>query len=558
MSNQNVPNPPKFGGPINAQGPVTEKDWDALYRWFLSVTNKANSSVTGPEASILTLQPAPIGNRGISGDEAIGTFLSFAPPRVPVPQDIESILPTALALQRPASSRPPQDDLNGYLFSSLAIPAPLKFVPDPIPPVVSAGTVVAEHKDRVAIGTGTVSGSTLTWVSGPLYQSYWVGKQIAIQDVLFVVASVAGTTSLTVTGTPTSGAVSWQMEYFFANRYPAGQLLFEIDRTVIYSNSGSSGTGNLVGGTVLNWVTGPLFSPYWAGLVVFVSGTLYTIVSSGRFSMVLSASLSAASGVSWSAPQPSTWYYAAGTMIGAASGRPTDLIEYSDLGFLYHATDRQVVYYGVRDTGLTGFQGLKFAYKQGIEAMTFATFGTRTFKFYDVGYLISITDFQHVIRYNGSNWDFGPGDSGSGFYVAGGRGFQLPAGKFHLCDGSTIQVFYLPSGVPSLQTVTLDDLTAGQFIRGGPWSGSSASGTNPSWDPAAKSDDEATHAHTLGHIVTDANTGTGLNLVAGTNTGSPTGGHHHTLSNGVAKLNVPSDSNGGLPDNFKLNWYIRL
>lgn len=71
-------------------------------------------------------------------------------------------------------------------------------------------------------------------------------------------------------------------------------------------------------------------------------------------------------------------------------------------------------------------------------------------------FLVSVTDFNHVLQWTGTGWQWGPGEPGSGMLVL----FEVdPTGVgWHLYDG-TANVPYLKSD-GTLGTVTLPDLTS--------------------------------------------------------------------------------------------------
>jgi hypothetical protein len=69
-----LPNPPRFA---NAPGPVTDKDWMDLYRWFNQIKNYLSASVDGNLLGLL--QPIP--DRGVPVNELTGLLaLLFARP----------------------------------------------------------------------------------------------------------------------------------------------------------------------------------------------------------------------------------------------------------------------------------------------------------------------------------------------------------------------------------------------------------------------------------------------------------------------------------------------
>ncbi len=113
-----------------------------------------------------------------------------------------------------------------------------------------------------AVGTVTTSGTTVTWVSGTVFDTTWpVGTNILINAVNYVIATVGSTTSLTLTSTAGTQAS--------AVAYALGQ-----DYSPVIS-----GTVTCSGSTV-TWATGPKFNVLWpAGTSITISGAVYPIVS---------------------------------------------------------------------------------------------------------------------------------------------------------------------------------------------------------------------------------------------------------------------------------------
>lgn len=113
-----------------------------------------------------------------------------------------------------------------------------------------------------ATGTVTTSGTTVTWVSGTVFDVTWpVGTNILINAVNYVIAAVGSTTSLTLTSTAGTQAS--------AVAYALGQ-----DYSPIVS-----GTCTVSGSTV-TWATGPKFNVLWpTGTAITVNGTACTISS---------------------------------------------------------------------------------------------------------------------------------------------------------------------------------------------------------------------------------------------------------------------------------------
>src|SRR5512146_1629890 len=91
--------------------------------------------------------------------------------------------------------------------------------------------------------------------------------------------------------------------------------------------------------------------------------------------------------------------------------------------------------------------GVNWVYAYGIQSRTQAQLAAvaATLTTSDAGYLVWVTDFEHVLRWSGSAWTFGPGDAGGGyvaFFTAAppGNGWVLVDGtatSYLKADGTT-------------------------------------------------------------------------------------------------------------------------
>lgn len=76
------------------------------------------------------------------------------------------------------------------------------------------------------------------------------------------------------------------------------------------------------------------------------------------------------------------------------------------------------------------------------------------------GLLFDVTDYNHVLQWNGTGWQWGPGENGSGYIVA----FVNPPNPltgWHVCDGSTVSQLNADG---SVSTVTIPTI-AGSYFR---------------------------------------------------------------------------------------------
>lgn len=73
---------------------------------------------------------------------------------------------------------------------------------------------------------------------------------------------------------------------------------------------------------------------------------------------------------------------------------------------------------------------------QAVDPVTLANLPVLTSE--DSGFIVYVTDFNHTLQWDGTTWQWGPGDSGSGYF---GFFLQAPtAGGWHLCDGSSVEM----------------------------------------------------------------------------------------------------------------------
>lgn len=342
-------------------------------------------------------------------------------------------------------------------------------------------TLTGSHGDRISYGNGTVSGSTLTATSGPVFQSYWAGSMIEIGGSLFVIATFIDSTHITVVGTPTAGATTWYFSLFPSINYPQGTSYVETDRQVLYVVGTGTGTCNLSHFTV-TWVSGAYFNPYCIGQQIVVNGISYLIDTCTLTTIGLHTDSGiVASGLGWIIGR-SSWFYELGTMHAGTSSKPTDLNPYSDAGFEFHDTTVLVQYYGVHETAFSATQ-LYFAWMSGIESMTYSAFSGRTFYASDAGYQVNVTDYAHEIIWTGSQWNFAPGDASK--YIVPSVDTNPPSGGvWGLCDGSAYNVFEVTAGVVSIVSITTPVLTGDTFIRGGTYTGTVSATSAPTFSTA--------------------------------------------------------------------------
>jgi hypothetical protein len=76
------------------------------------------------------------------------------------------------------------------------------------------------------------------------------------------------------------------------------------------------------------------------------------------------------------------------------------------------------------------------------------------------GYLISVSDYAHILRWTGSAWTWGPGDPGSG-YIAPFLSAPTQLG-WHLCDGSMVKRLNADG---TLTSVVLPNYTTAAYLK---------------------------------------------------------------------------------------------
>lgn len=76
------------------------------------------------------------------------------------------------------------------------------------------------------------------------------------------------------------------------------------------------------------------------------------------------------------------------------------------------------------------------------------------------GFLVEVSDYGHTLRWNGTGWEWGPGDSGSG-YVSGFLEAPTAPG-WKLCDGSTVPRL---NSDGTTTNVTLPNYTTASYLK---------------------------------------------------------------------------------------------
>lgn len=127
-------------------------------------------------------------------------------------------------------------------------------------------------------------------------------------------------------------------------------------------------------------------------------------------------------------------------------------------GTLMIETDRCCLVYGA---GVTVPD--RWSYVAGTWSVPFAQAPT-DLGLYDEGLLLNVTDFGHVLRWDGAGWTWGPGDSGNGYYVTRPAASAPSGPGWQLCNGAATT--YLALAGPLLALVAfVTPVVANQYFR---------------------------------------------------------------------------------------------
>ena len=173
----------------------------------------------------------------------------------------------------------------------------------------------------------------------------------------------------------------------------------------------------------------------------------------------------------------------------------------------------------------------------------------------DAGFRFYATDYFHLYRWTGAAWEFGEADGGSQFIVVGATGTAPTGGLWQVCDGTAVNCAQANG---TLASVTTPNLAGDVFIRGAAAQSAQVAAAVPTWQAGATTDNGTTGISVSAHSTASDTTvtGAGTRVTTATHTVVDSG-HTHNLSNANAKLNAPSDANGGVPLRISLVWYMR-
>jgi hypothetical protein len=423
---------------------------DQLVRWLTLLWQRTSQSATDQQARSYSPPPVSVSGR-------FDNVESVALAAVPARSDYRTLPGVGLAEMAYANSLMAQSKSSSNNISNVSV------------------SLQGLHADRISQGTGSITGNTLTASTGT-FSASWINYQIAIGYQLFFIVGYTSSTVVTLSGSPPAGACSWYMSIAPAINYNVGTIFLETDRSVVYRIGTGNGTANIAG-TVVNWVSGPQFNPYMAGKQIYLGGVAYTILTAIPTQITLNVSYGTATGVAWIVTN-GFWFYHTGCMEGNTAGRPTDLDYNTDSLFLYHDTQVGITYYLTYDSGVGGSY---FAWWGGTASLTLAAAQALTLRAEDAGYTVWVTDYDHVVQWTGSAWQWGPGDSPAGQI---GMFTAAPVhGLWYFCDGTATTIMKIVAGALITGSFTSPNLNNDTFIRGaGVYSGpTSDPGTSPTF-----------------------------------------------------------------------------
>lgn len=181
----------------------------------------------------------------------------------------------------------------------------------------------------------------------------------------------------------------------------------------------------------------------------------------------------------------------------------------------------------------------------------------------DMGFLVNVTDFSHILQWSGSAWQWGPGELGSNYFAVAPS--APTGGTWQLCDGTATT--YLKSD-GTTGSYTTKNLTGHYFksVTAGADATTAAVAPGISGSTA----NESSHTHGPGSFTVSGNTdGVGSSVVQSGSGANAVAGHNHTITSqpvsgtsdpGSAHLHgigtIAVDATGE-PANYKVLTYFR-
>lgn len=138
------------------------------------------------------------------------------------------------------------------------------------------------------------------------------------------------------------------------------------------------------------------------------------------------------------------------------------------------------------------------------------------------GQLVYVTDFNHVLRWNGTGFEWGPGENGSG-YISAFLNDPSPVTGWQLCNGTLTSKL---NSDGSISAVTVPDYATASYLKlgsaapvAGPTAASGASGATSGGTPSGTNSNPAT-----------GNNSANVDVQAGTGTFVAADPHTHTTT----------------------------
>lgn len=177
----------------------------------------------------------------------------------------------------------------------------------------------------------------------------------------------------------------------------------------------------------------------------------------------------------------------------------------------------------------TDQQGLAFVSRAGTWKYDGGTFretlaNKPTLGTNETGLLYVVTDYNHVLRWSGSAWTWGPGDDGSGYYRYS-ENAPTPNG-WQVCDGSTVAVLNADA---TTSNVTTPNLATPGYIKGATIAAGVAAAGGTVAATTATNQNESAHTHSVDPLSTaSGGNNTTVDVQSGSGTTVAANGHAHT------------------------------
>lgn len=228
------------------------------------------------------------------------------------------------------------------------------------------------------------------------------------------------------------------------------------------------------------------------------------------------------------------WVYVTGVMHDLFANRPTDLGVFDD-GFEFYATD-----YGFGEYWNGQFS--EWIYLYGEAQVTYS-------QLLGFGALLSVSEarliayastYKHRHQWTGTQWTFAGGDASQ--YYSLGPITGISGGVWYPCDGSA-HLCSNGDGTSESSIPTQNWNVVAAMMSGG-YATAKVVGLPPTWSTNVSTGADAPALQVV-------QSGTGANVPAEPHT------HPYAISGANAPINIPSETNGGLPDHYTTSLFLR-